>query len=105
MTFQFGSTMMDFFVLSIVRQEDTYGYAISQTIKKVADQKESTLYPVLRRLQEHQYLETFDQIISGRNRKYYKITPQGEEQYNTYVTQWEQCKEQIDQIIKGGAIQ
>ncbi|MEG0369169.1 MAG: helix-turn-helix transcriptional regulator, partial [Hungatella sp.] len=44
--------MLDTFVLAIISRQDTYGYLISQEIKKVIDLKESTLYPVLRRLQE-----------------------------------------------------
>jgi len=102
MVFQLGSTMMDAFVLAIVREEDTYGYAISQRIKKVVDLKESTLYPVLRRLQEAHYLETYDQIYQGRNRKYYKITPEGVEQYQFYAKEWEECKILVDGILKGG---
>lgn len=102
MVFQLGSTMMDAFVLAIVREEDTYGYAISQRIKKVVDLKESTLYPVLRRLQEGHYLETYDQIYQGRNRKYYKITPEGVEQYQFYSKEWEECKILVDGILKGG---
>lgn len=51
MYFPVSALLIEFMILSIVNREDSYGYEISQTIKLVADIKESTLYPV-RRLPE-----------------------------------------------------
>ena len=77
MTFTLNTPMFDFLVLSVIANDDAYGYQISQIIKKAANTKDSTLYPILKRLQDNQYVETYDQQYQGRNRKYYKITDIG----------------------------
>ena len=48
MYFPVSALLIEFMILSIVNREDSYGYEISQTIKLVADIKESTLYPILK---------------------------------------------------------
>ena len=70
---------LDAIVLAVVSKEKdgTYGYKITQDVRSVLDVSESTLYPVLRRLQKDECLETYDQAYAGRNRRYYKITEKG----------------------------
>ncbi|HJB95762.1 MAG TPA: PadR family transcriptional regulator [Candidatus Mediterraneibacter intestinigallinarum] len=64
--------------------------------------KDSTLYPVLKRLQENRYVETYDQQYQGRNRRYYRITPNGRQRQKELVREWEAFKFIIDDIVKGG---
>ena len=52
MGFQLGSVLLDACVLAVVMKEDTYGYKLTQEVKQIMDVSESTLYPVLRRLQK-----------------------------------------------------
>ena len=52
MAFQLGSALLDACVLAIVMREDTYGYKLTQEVKQIMNVSESTLYPVLRRLQK-----------------------------------------------------
>ena len=77
MTFAMGTPLLDGCVLAILDQEDTYGYALTQRVKGVLDISESTLYPVLRRLQKEGCLTVYDQPYQGRNRRYYAITHAG----------------------------
>ena len=67
---------MDAIVLAVVsrEKEGTYGYKITQDVRKVIDISDSTLYPVLRRLQKDQCLMVYDLECAGRNRRYYKVT-------------------------------
>lgn len=102
MAFQVGSTLLDACVLAVLRQGDTYGYELTQRIRTNLDISESTLYPVLRRLQKDGYLTLYDQPYQGRNRRYYSITPGGVEQYERYVEEWAQYKAQIDRALLGG---
>lgn len=102
MVYQLGSAMLDAFVLSIVSRGDSYGYEISQDIKNVVTLKESTLYPVLRRLQEAGCLDTYDQPFQGRNRRYYKITEEGYKKRQFYLDEWERYKTDVEQVLKGG---
>ena len=66
MAFAMGTPLLDGCVLAILQREDTYGYALTQQVKSVLDISESTLYPVLRRLQQDGCLSVYDQPYQGR---------------------------------------
>ena len=102
MSFQIGSTLLDACVLSLLMRGDTYGYVLTQEMKKAVAISESTLYPVLRRLQKDGYLMTYDRPDQGRNRRYYAITPPGREKYLEYRKDWNEYRDQVDRIINGG---
>ncbi len=57
---------------------------------------------MLKRLQENRYVETYDQQYQGRNRRYYRITPNGRQRQKELVREWEAFKFIIDDIVKGG---
>lgn len=101
MIFQIGSALLDACVLSVLEREDMYGYILMQNVKEVVDISESTLYPVLRRLQKEAYLVTYDQPFAGRNRRYYQITDKGREQLAMYRKEWITYKSNIDRILTG----
>lgn len=102
MAFQLGSALMDACVLAVLNKGDTYGYVLTQQVREIMDISESTLYPVLRRLQKDGCLETYDQSFQGRNRRYYKVTEKGKEKYEEYIKEWEEYKVKIDKILLGG---
>lgn len=101
MTFTAGSALLDAVVLSVVSLEGTYGYKITQDVRQVMDVSESTLYPVLRRLQKDGLLETYDMEFLGRNRRYYKITSNGMILLDKYRSEWLTYKSGIDKILLG----
>lgn len=102
MTFQLGSALLDACVLSILEKEDAYGYSLTQEVQSVMDISESTLYPVLRRLQKADFLITYDQPFQGRNRRYYQITGLGRLRLLELLTEWKSYKEKIDSVLLGG---
>ena len=77
MVFQLGAPLLDACVLAVLTEGDAYGYTLTQQVKSVVDISESTLYPVLRRLEKDKCLETYDEPFQGRNRMYYKLTDEG----------------------------
>ena len=99
MNFNTGTTLLDAVVLSVVSREGTYGYKITQDVRKILDVSESTLYPVLRRLQKEGYLETYDKEFDGRNRRYYQITQKGRELHLSFKTCWLEYRQKIDSIL------
>lgn len=101
MTYQLAAPLLDACVLAIVKQEDAYGYTLTQKVKEIVDISESTLYPVLRRLQKENYLTTYDQPYQGRNRRYYQITEEGTEKLSFYKREWETYKSNIDALLGG----
>ena len=102
MGFQLGSVLLDACVLAVVMKEDTYGYKLTQEVKQIMDVSESTLYPVLRRLQKDGYLTTYNHRLRGRTRRYYSVTPQGREQFLQFYEQWKHFRGKIDDIMDGG---
>lgn len=103
MSFQVGSTLLDACVLAILAKEDTYGYILTQSMRDVTDISESTLYPVLRRLQKDGFLTTYDLPFQGRNRRYYKIEVSGEKKLKEYKEDWLMYKEKVDGLLCGGS--
>ncbi len=102
MVYQLTPTLLDAMVLAIAEGEDAYGYMIAQRLRNIASQKEPSLYPVLKRLLEAGYLETYDQEYQGRNRRYYKITEAGRGQLLFYRKEWDEFKTAADEILVGG---
>ena len=90
MVFNTGAALLDGIVLAVVSREaeGTYGYKITQDVRKAIDISESTLYPVLRRLQKENCLETYDMAFDGRNRRYYKLTETGRAQLKLYKSEF-----------------
>ena len=101
MVFTLSAAILDAIVLSVVAREGTYGYKITQDVRSIVDVSESTLYPVLRRLQKGGYLETYDMEFQGRNRRYYKITSNGMILLDNYRNDWIDYKKKIDSFMLG----
>jgi len=101
MTFNTGAALLDAIVLSVVSKSPygTYGYKITQEIREVLEVSESTLYPVLRRLEKDLCLEVYNREYNGRNRKYYKITENGRVQLLLYRQEWQNYMEKISKIL------
>lgn len=98
--FPISAALLDAMVLSLVDREETYGYKITQNMQEAVNVSESTLYPVLRRLQKNGALETFDRAYMGRNRRYYKITALGEAMLAQYRIDWQEHKISVDKIME-----
>ena len=104
MVFNTGAALLDAIVLAVVSQEKegTYGYKITHDVRTAIDVSESTLYPVLRRLQKDECLEVYDRQIDGRNRRYYKITVRGSAQLDLYRKEWKSYTKKINELFEGG---
>ena len=105
MVFNTGAALLDAIVLAVVSREEegTYGYKITQDVRKALEVSESTLYPVLRRLQKDECLEVYDRQFDGRNRRYYKVTDKGMIQLNLYRDEWKSYTSKINELFEGGA--
>ena len=101
MVFNTGAALLDAIVLAVVstEEEGTNGYKITQDVRSALDVSESTLYPVLRRLQKEAYLEVYDREFGGRNRRYHKVTGAGREKLLEYCSQWDEYSSKISKIF------
>ncbi|MDO4326473.1 MAG: PadR family transcriptional regulator [bacterium] len=106
MVFNTGSALLDGIVLAVVSRDvqGTYGYKITQDVRQVLEVSESTLYPVLRRLQKEECLEVYDVPCDGRVRRYYKMTEKGRVQLNLYKSEWYLYSQKISKIFEEAGI-
>ena len=94
--------LLDAIVLAVVGREETgtYGYKITQEVRTVLDLSESTLYPILKRLEANGYVTTDTQEHGGRIRRYFYITDAGQERIDAFLDEWDEVK-RIYAFIKG----
>ena len=88
MDVQLKRGMLDICVLASLLQGDSYGYMIIKDLSPHVEISESTLYPILRRLEEMRAVETYSMEHNGRLRKYYAITPLGERRIRVVLDEW-----------------
>ena len=96
--FTVSASIIELLILSIVNRKDSYGYDISQRIKMVSEIKESTLYPILKKMNKSRYLESYIENYNGRARKYYKITELGKEHLAEMQLEWDRFVSTIELI-------
>ncbi|MDI6552604.1 PadR family transcriptional regulator [Leuconostoc falkenbergense] len=100
MAIQMSSELLDGCVLAILDKEEYYGYALTQRVQGTISVSESTLYPVLRRLKNNQYVTTYDQPYQGRNRRYYQITAQGRDKLVSIRQDWLIFQANVNTLLK-----
>ncbi len=100
MIYPLNQPLTELLLLSIISRNDSYGYIISQSLKKVSNLKDSALYPMLKRLSDQNYVEIYDQQYQGRNRKYYRITSVGETHRMELQNEWREYCREIEAILQ-----
>ncbi|MDR2867759.1 MAG: PadR family transcriptional regulator [Acholeplasmatales bacterium] len=81
-----------FFVMAILKGDPSYGYKIVNDLNDYLSITESTLYPILRRLEAAGKLSTFNELFPGRNRKYYALTRDGEIELERFISEWDDIR-------------
>lgn len=87
---QLKKGVLDVCVLTAIRDEDSYGYKIIKDLKPVLELSESTLYTILKRLEEARMLVVRSTEFEGRLRKYYHITPTGLQRIEDFKNEWKE---------------
>jgi PadR family transcriptional regulator PadR len=80
--------LLEICVLSVLKNEDSYGYRMIKDLSGVIEISESTLYPILKRLEASGTLIVFTREHNGRLRKYYRITEAGTERIRSFLEEW-----------------
>ena len=88
MDIQLKRGMLEVCVLAAIKDEPSYGYQIIKDIKPYVEISESTLYPILRRLEEGRLLTVKSAEHNGRLRKYYHITSKGIDRIEEFKSDW-----------------
>ena len=90
MDIQLKRGLLDVCVLAAIKNEDSYGYRIIKDMKPYVEISESTLYPILRRLEAAELLTVRSAEHNGRLRKYYHITDAGRKRIETFKNEWKE---------------
>ncbi len=88
MDIQLKRGLLDVCVLAAIKNEDSYGYKIIKDMKPYMEMSESTLYTILKRLEQGGLLTVWTQEHEGRLRKYYRITPLGLQKIKDFKEEW-----------------
>ncbi|MCL2588456.1 MAG: PadR family transcriptional regulator [Oscillospiraceae bacterium] len=95
----------DTIILACLMGGDNYGYEINKSIQQKTngeyELKEATLYTAFRRLEQAGHISSYwGDEQTGARRRYYTITASGRDAYRNLITEWENAKGTIEQLIQ-----
>ncbi len=99
---QMKKGLLDTCVLAVLNKGDSYGYQIVKDVSNAIEISESTLYPLLKRLEAAGMLKTYSIEHNGRLRKYYRITDEGKTKISEFLESWPEI-ELVHAFIKEGS--
>ena len=97
---QLKKGLLDVCVLKCLSSGDSYGYKLIDDISKYIEVSESTLYPILRRLEEQEFLTVYKEEHNNRLRKYYKLSTSGKKRLKELIKEVSKVRE-IIKFIEG----
>lgn len=101
---QMKKGMVDVCILSILARGDSYGYQLIKDIEPLMPLSESTLYPVLRRLEAGGCVTVYSVEHNSRLRKYYAITDAGRQRIADFLQEWAEINRIYDFIAEGSGV-
>ena len=90
--------VLDVCVLAATARQDSYGYQIIRDVSSCVEISESTLYPILRRLEAAGQLTVYSVEHNGRLRKYYRITDAGRARLQEFTGEWRELMKIYDYV-------
>ena len=101
MNSQFKKGVLELVVLVSVNKRDMYGYELVLEVSKVVGVGEGTIYPLLKRLTNENYFETYlQESTEGPSRKYYKITVLGKNRLKQLKETWTEFSDSVNNFNK-----
>ncbi len=102
MNTQFKKGVLELIILLMVEEKDMYGYELVESVRKIVDVNEGTIYPILKRLTNEGYFETYlEESKEGPTRKYYHITVSGKKRKRDQVKEWTKFATRVNNFING----
>ncbi len=101
MNTQFKKGVLELIVLESVRKRDMYGYELVEEVSKVIDVNEGTIYPLLKRLTNEKYFETYlRESTEGPPRKYYHLTVAGILYRDSLEKEWNEFQRSVCSFLE-----
>lgn len=101
MVTQFKKGVLELLVLLLLSKKDKYGYELVEEVSKIVNVNEGTIYPILKRLTNEKYFETYiKESTGGPPRKYYHLTPLGNIRKRALLKEWLKFESSVGKFIK-----
>ena len=98
---QFKKGVLELLVLLFASKKDRYGSELVEEISKVVNVNEGTIYPILKRLTNEGYFETYlKESTGGPSRKYYKLTVLGIKRKDILLDEWKKFEKSVNSFVK-----
>lgn len=101
MDVQLKRGLIEICVLKVLTRGDSYGYQLIKDISVCMEISESTLYPILKRLEGAALLTVYSVEHNGRLRKYYQITEFGRARIQEFLLEWQEMMRVYEFIREG----
>ncbi len=92
MDIQLKRGLLDVCVLAAIKSGESYGYKMIKDMKPYIELSESTLYTILKRLENAKMLTVRTAEHGGRLRKYYRITAEGVSRLKEFGEDWKEIQ-------------
>ena len=105
MNTQLKRGMLDLLVFVVLNREDCYGYKLVEIISRNIEISEGTIYPLLKRLKDEKYVDTYlAESSEGPPRKFYLLTTKGRHAMEIQFKEWISFKKGVENIMREGGI-
>lgn len=102
MNSQYKKGVLELCVLSLLSQQDCYGYDVSEYLSRYIEIADGTVYPILRKLKSDGYVTTYlSEESGGPPRKYYSLTKSGKEEFLNQRAEWLAFTKSIGTLLEG----
>ena len=99
---QYKKGVLELLILVMVEKKDMYGYELVEAVSKIVDVNEGTIYPILKRLTNEMYFETYTkESTEGPIRKYYHLTVAGKLAKDKQLEEWNKFSKGVNDYLKG----
>lgn len=102
MNSQYKKGVLELCILSLLNQQDCYGYDVSEYLSRHIEIADGTVYPILRKLKGDGFVTTYlSEESGGPPRKYYSLTKTGRDEFLNQKTEWLKFADSIVKILEG----
>lgn len=101
---QISKGVVEVAIMVLLAQQPMYGYEITKQIQTggTLSIANGSIYPILRRLVEQRWVTAYQEEHDGRMRKYYRLTPEGEDQLKARLSYMQELFDFLQTMEKGG---
>src|SRR5690625_8004818 len=95
--------ILDGCLLAIIKNKEVYGYELAEKLESYGfrDFSEGTIYPLLMRMQKQELLRsTLRKSTAGPRRKYYSLTPKGEQELRSFMERWDYLQSNVNHVLQ-----